>query len=331
MTKKGPGKAHREGLTLFQIADMFSNEAKAERWIASFVWPDGPHCPACGSTNVQSDIKHKTMTHRCRDCPEKTFFSLRKGTLMEGSKLPFRVWAVGICLFATNIKGISSMRLHRELGISQKAAWFMLHRLRKAFSDDQQDFAGPVEVDETYMGGKRKNMSNARRKALRDAGAGRGAVGKTAVVGAKDRESKRVRARVVSRTDRETLVGFILDTAKPGATIYTDEAQAYVGMPFIHESVKHSVSEYVRGNAHTNGIESFWSMLARGYVGVYHKMSPKHLQRYISEFEGRNNQRNRNTIDQMGEITCSLTGKRLRYRELIADNGLSSGARRRTP
>ena len=127
---KAPGKAHRKGLALLQVADMFRDETAAKAWIAECRWPNGPHCPDCGSFHVQSGIKHRTMTHRCRDCPERPMFSLRKGTIMEGSKLPHRIWAIGIYLFATNLKGVSSMKLHRELGIGQKAAWFMLHRLR---------------------------------------------------------------------------------------------------------------------------------------------------------------------------------------------------------
>ena len=323
MAHKAPGKAHRKGLTLLQIADMFGDEAKAEAWIAERRWPNGPHCPDCGSFNVQSGIKHKTMTHRCRDCPERPMFTLRKGCIMEGSKLPYRIWAIGLYLFTTNLKGISSMKLHRELGIGQKAAWFMLHRLRKAAESGNGMFAGPVEVDETYMGGKRKNMSNAQRKEL----TGRGAVGKVAVVGAKDRETKQVRAQVVTSTDKPTLQGFVVDNTLPTATVYTDEASAYEGMPRTHDSVKHSVSEYVRGQVHTNGAESFWSMLKRGYIGTYHKMSPKHLDRYVTEFEGRHNIRESDTIDQMGRVVEGMGGKRLTYEQLTAPNGLPSGAR----
>ena len=200
MTKNAPGRAHRKGLTVLEIADMFRDEDHAREWVENFRWPNGPYCPECGSFNVQSDIKHKTATHRCRDCPGRTFFSLRKGSIMEGSKLPYRVWAVGIYLFTTNIKGISSMRLHRELGIGQKAAWFMLHRLREAFAQAETNgkFQGPVEVDETYMGGKRSNMRLKKRKQL----TGRGPVGKTAVVGARDRATKRVKAKVVQDTTR---------------------------------------------------------------------------------------------------------------------------------
>ena len=307
---------------------MFRDEDRARDWIAYLRWPHGPCCPECGSLNVQSGIRHRTMTHRCRDCPEKTFFSLRKGTVMEGSKLSYRVWAIGLYLFMTNIKGISSMRLHRELGISQKAAWFLLHRLRKAMeTSGSGDFLGPVEADETYFGGKRKNMSNAKRRELEEAGVGRGPAGKAAVAGMKDRATNQVAARAVRSTDKPTLHGFLGEHVDPGATVYTDESRAYTGLPNPHEAVNHSVSEYVRGMAHVNGVESFWSLLKRGFHGTYHKMSPKHLDRYVQEFATRHNIRDADTIDQMKCIVASMARKRLRYRDLIRDNGLDSGAR----
>ncbi len=267
MSKNAPGKAHRKGLTLLEIADMFRDKDTSREWIAKERWPNGPHCPYCGTFNVQSNIKHKTMTHRCRECERKPMFTLRTGSIMEGTKLKYRVWAVGMYLITTNIKGVSSMRVHRELGISQKAAWFMLHRLRLAFEGDGGAFAGPVEADETYIGGKRKNMSNTKRNALKDTG--RGPVGKEAVAGVKDSETKRVCAKVVQNIDKETLQGFVVDNTADDATVYTDEASDYEGMPRHHEAVKHSVSEYVRGMAHTNGMESFWSILKRGHQGIY--------------------------------------------------------------
>ena len=242
-------------------------------------------------------------------------FSIKTGTVMEGSKLKYRIWAVGIYLFTTNIKGISSMKLHRELGIGQKAAWFMLHRLRKAFEAETGQFLGPVEVDETYMGGKRKELT------------GRGPVGKTAVVGAKDRSSNAISARVATKTDKSTLQGFVAEHVDKDAKVYTDDAAVYDSIPFSHESVNHSAKEFVRGDVHTNGVESFWSMFKRGYHGTYHKMSPKHLDRYVNEFSGRHNIREENTVDQMADVVSGMGGKRLRYKDLIKPNGLPSGAR----
>jgi transposase-like protein len=166
-------------------------------------------------------------------------------------------------------------------------------------------------------------MPNAVRKQL----TGRGPVGKTAVVGAKDRATNQVAAKTVPATDKQTLQGFVKDHADRQARVYTDEARAYETLPFEHESVKHSVSEYVRGQAHTNGVESFWSMLKRGYYGTFHKLSPKHLDRYVQEFAGRHNLREQDTIDMMGAVVLGMDGKRLKYTDLIRDNGLDSGAR----
>ena len=154
-----------------------------------------------------------------------------------------------------------------------------------------------------------------------------GPSGKTAVVGVKDRATKQVRAKVTERLDAPALQGFVVEHTAPDATVYTDEASAYEGLPRPHESVKHSASEYVRGQIHTNGVESFWSMMKRGYVGIYHKMSPKHLNRYVAEFSGRHNDRESDTADQMGNLVRGMAGKTLTYDELIAPNGLDSGAR----
>ena len=331
MSRKAPGKAHRKGLTLMEVADMFRDENAARKWIEQEFWPHGPFCPKCGSFNVQANIRHKTATHRCRDCTSgttKTFFTLRTGTVMERTRLPYRHWAVAMYLFTTNLKGVSSMKLHRELGITQKSAWFMLHRLRKAAEATHPElFSGPVEADEVAIGGKRKNMSNAKRRELAAQGAGRGSVGKTIVAGVKDRPTKHVHAQVVESTDKPTLQSFVMENTKEDATVYTDEAIAYEGIPRHHEAVRHSTREYVRGQVHTNGIESFWSMLRRGYIGTYHKMSPKHLNRYVAEFAGRHNDRDSDTIDQMGNLVRGMARKRLTYDELIAPNGLASGAR----
>ena len=325
MSAKAPGKSHRKGISIKKLGEMFPDDDAARAWIEQQIWPQGPYCPHCGSFNVQHPIKHKTMTHRCRDCPKRPQFSLKTGTVMQASNLGYRDWAIAIYLLTTNLKGISAMKLHRELEIAYTSAWHLAHRLREAFGDGTAPrFHGPAEADETFIGGRRKNMPAKKRKEL----TGRGTVGKAAVVGVKDRETNRVTARRVSQTDATALQGFVRENVEPGATLYTDEAKAYAGIPeYTHEAVNHSVGEYVRGMAHTNGLESFWSMLKRGYQGTFHKFSEKHLDRYVVEFSGRHNMRNADTIDMMGIVARQSVGKRLRYQDLIADNGLPSGAR----
>ena len=320
---KAPGKSHRKDLTLLEITNMFGDEVKAHKWIEQKRWPDGPYCPRCGSVNIKVGVPHKSMTHRCSDCAGKPMFSVKVGTCMEGSKLKYRVWAVGIYLFTTNIKGISSMRLHRELGIGQKAAWFMLQRLRLAYEADTEPFSCPVEIDETYMDGKRKNMPKSKRKELKS----RGAVGKVAVIGAKDRVTNRVMARPVANANATTMQGFAEGTTMGDAKVYTDDAAGYRDIVRSHEAIRHSVGEYVRNQVHTNSIESFWAMLKRAHSGVYHKISPNHLDRYVNELAGRHNNRDANTTDQVARIITGMGEKRLRYRELIVGNGLVSGAR----
>ncbi len=324
----GPGKSHRKGITVMEMGRMFATEQDAVEWFENLHWPDGNlSCLRCGDTEGAYRVKSgKPMPYRCKAC--KRYFSLKTGTAMEQSPLPLQKWAWAIYLEMTSLKGVSSMKLHRDLGVRQATAWFMLHRIREAFADLAPVFEGPVEVDEAYFGGLRKNMSKKRRAELK--GTGRGPVGKTAVVAARDRETGQVAARVIERTNAETLQGFVDAHATADAALYTDDASAYGGTGRTHETVKHSAQEYVRyladARIDTNGVESFWSMLKRAHKGVYHRLSAKHLQRYVSEFAGRHNIRGLDTLAQMQHVAAAMVGKRLTYRSLVADNGRSAVA-----
>ena len=212
MAKKAPGKAHRKGISIVELTERFPDEESAVKWFEDVHWPEGRYCGKCGSTETREIPNRKPMPYWCNGC--KSYFSVRTGTVMENSRLPLRKWVFATYLYVTSLKGVSSMKLHRDLKITQKTAWHMMMRLREAWDESGiEAMLGPVEVDETYMGGKRSNMPKAKRKGLK----GRGTAGKTVVVGAKDRASNRVSATVAPGTDKATLHNFIADRAAPGS------------------------------------------------------------------------------------------------------------------
>ena len=313
MANKGPGKHYRKGISISEFFKMFPDDKAAEDWFTRRRWPNGVACPKCGSLNVQIGTCRKNLPYRCREKECGKQFSLKYGTFMECSKIGYKDWLFAMYLISTNLKGVSSMKLKRDLGVTQKTAWHLAHRIRRALKSKGGLFLGPVEVDETYVGGRRRNMPASKRKML----TGRGTAGKVAVAGIRDRATNKVAARVVPDTTSETLGGFITGSVIPGTRIYTDEATAYTHLP-NHKSVKHSVAEYVKGEVHTNGIESFWATLKRAHKGTFHRMSPKHLHRYVDEFVGRHNMRNLDTLDQMALIASKMEKSQLRYKDLVA-------------
>ncbi len=312
MTYKAPGKDYRKGLTAKQFYQMFPDNETAEEWFVARRWPNGVCCPKCGSLNVKMGAKRKGLPFRCRSKGCEAPFSAKYGTFMQSSKITYQEWLYALYLVATNLKGVSSMKLHRELGRTQKSAWHAAHRIRKVLDQGLPLFSGPVEADETYVGGTRRNMSASKRKML----TGRGPSGKVAVAGIRDRATNKVKAKVVPNTMSETLGGFVTGNVIPGTRIYTDDATAYTHLP-NHASVKHSVSEHVRGQVHTNGTESFWAVLKRAHKGTFHRLSAKHLHRYVDEFVGRHNMRELDTLDQMALIARKMTGSQLRYKDLV--------------
>ncbi len=299
----------REKISIHEFIRLYPDNDAARHQFEAWRWNDTPRCAHCDSVRVVAAAQR--MPWRCKDCRKR--FSVRTGTVMAASNLSYLTWLTGIYIAVTGIKGTASTKLAADLGITQKSAWHLGQRIRKAWESDIDPFAGPVEADETFVGGKRRNMSAKKRRER----TGRGPVDMLPVAGVKDRETGRISAAVVPATDGPTLRGFVRERVRGGSTLYTDEHGAYRGMPeYRHEAVRHSAGEYVRGMAHTNGIESFWSLLKRGYIGTHHWWSEKHLPRYVAEFSGRHNVRGNDTLDRMREVARGMVGRHLTYEEL---------------
>jgi transposase-like protein len=299
-----------ETISLYEFFQKFPNEEAARVFFEAKRWPSGVSCAHCGSFSVAECVNHVPMPYRCREC--RRHFSVRTGTVLTESKLPLNKWLMAIYIMTTARKGIPSAQMARELGITQKSAWFLAQRIRKTWMGQGGADMGPtVEMDETYIGGKNKNRHSDKEVS------GGGSFGKAPVISIKDRNGE-VRATSVASTSKPPLHGFIHANVRKGATVITDELPTYRGMRgYTHLAVNHSAREFVPNQAHTSGIESFWAILKCGYNGIYHYMRVKHLHRYVNEFSFRHNTSKVSTLDFMAMTIAWSEGKRLSYQGLI--------------
>ena len=300
---------------------IFNDADKAREWLEGLLWVDGPVCPHCGLIGAAYRLQgnaHRAGVYKCRGCDQQ--FTVTVGTVMERSHIPLNKWLLAFHLMAASKKGMSAHQMHRMLGLTYKTAWFMCHRIREAMRDGH--FIAPlggqnkvVEADETYVGGKVKNMHASKRP-----NNGRGAVGKEAVVSLVEREG-RVRSHHVPSVSAKTLRPILESQIDKRTHIMTDESTVYpavTGMFAGHSTVNHGIEEYVRGGFfQTNTVEGYFSVFKRGIVGTYHHVSPGHLKRYLAEFDFRYNERAAlgvNDAERMEKVAKGVVGKRVTYR-----------------
>lgn len=327
---------HDAPKTLQQAIQYFSDYDNCRQFMTAVRWMDGiVRCPTCGSERVA--YLENARLYKCNEKHPKQKFSLKVGTVFEDSPIPLEKWLPAVWLMVSCKNGVSSYELHRALGVTQKSAWFMLHRIRLAMQAGSfrklGGNGGPVEADETFVGANPLKMHKSRRARMQAAVAAnpalnRHAVGKTIVMGMLDREARQVRAMVIPDVKRATLQEQILNHIKGGATVYTDELTSYqfaLANNFTHEVINHTVG-YVKGQVHTNGIENFWSLLKRTLRGTYVAVEPYHLDRYVDEQVFRYNNRKTkdnplNDSDRFMLAMSQIVGKRLTYAELTGKVG----------
>ena len=313
--------------TLLEAVQYFTDEQTCIDAVASMRWPDGVDCVFCHAKEPYYLATQKRW--KCRSCRKQ--FSVKVKSIFEDSPIPLQKWLPALWMLVNDKNGISSYELHKAIGVTQKSAWFMLHRLRLALKGGGfgQHFklggdGGPVEVDETFVGGKAKNMHRDRAKRYGQTGTNKG---KTVVMGLLDRDLRQVRAMVIPNVKRETLQTEVLREVKHGSKVYTDEHVGYdlLHQRFVHEFVKHT-ERYVDGQVHTNGIENFWSLLKRTLSGTYVAVEPFHLERYVDEqifrFNNRATKDNPlNDSDRFVAALAQVANKRLTYAELTGKTG----------
>jgi len=321
-------KAMSEPKSLQEAVMYFADPKNCREYLVARRWPDGVVlCPRCQSKNVLFLEKYNRW--HCREKHDAPQFTLKTGTIFEESPIPLAKWLMAMWQIVNCKNGISSYEIAKAVKVTQKSAWFMLQRIRLAMKEDHGSFklGGPdteIETDETFIGGRKKNMHADKKLRYEQRG---GAQGKTAVMGLLDRDLRKVRAKIVPNVRRETLQAEIMKEVKYGSKVYTDDAVAYNDLRsrFVHEVVNKTES-YVRGQVHVNGMENFWSLLKRGLNGTYVAVEPFHLERYIDEQIFRYNNRATkdnplNDSDRFDLAVRQVVGKRLTYAELTGKVG----------
>lgn len=298
---------------ILDLLKVFSSEEVCREHLKAIRWKDGKYCPHCGCCEIY-EFSDK-IYYKCKDCRKK--FSVKVGSIFEDSKIPLQKWFMAIYILTSHKKGVSSIQLSKDIGVTQKTAWFILHRLRHATKTDSfnRPLKNTVETDETYVGGKEKNKHACKKQGGTQ---GRNTKTKTAVLGMVERKGI-VKAQKIENATKKQIQSVVADNVVIGTKLMTDDFRAYSGLSYLykHSTINHSKGEYVKGDVHTNTVEGFFSLLKRGIIGIYHYVSEKHIDRYLNEFTFRYNTRGRTEEIRFNDLLEGCNG-RLTYQKLTS-------------